>query len=171
MQRKKAFIITGPESSGSVYISRIISWVVNKDKVYGDWNGYGMNGRVGDKIVCLHRSQPFGKDKRFFSLSEFESLLNGYDIYFIIATRDGSISNRSKKKRFKHTVEEMKAHRVRSKKIIKEILESKHRSFIWNYETFMYLQEVYLKELYEFLGTKKRFSPGDIRDANIKYLK
>jgi len=171
MKNKKAYIITGPESSGSVYISKIISWVVDKDKAYGDCDGYGMNGKVGDKIVCLHRSQPFGKDKRFFSLSEFESLFKGYDIYFIVTTRDGSISNRSKKKRFKHTIKEMKTHRAKSKKIIKEILESEHKSFIWNYETFMYLQKVYLNELYNFLGTKKSFPLNDIKDANIKYLK
>jgi len=38
---KKAYIITGPESSGSVYISKIIAYVLGETKDINEWSGYG----------------------------------------------------------------------------------------------------------------------------------
>ncbi len=38
---KKVFIITGPESSGSVFISKVIANYVGATKNINDWDGYG----------------------------------------------------------------------------------------------------------------------------------
>ena len=171
MTKKKAYIITGPESSGSVFISKVVSYVVGKDKVYGEWDGYGWNGELGDDIVCLHRSQPYISARKYCTLEDFKSTLPGYEIYFILTTRDNNIVSRSKISRFSRSANDLTHNRDMSRNILTSIIESGERSFIWNYETSIYLRDSYFRLLYEFLGATIDFIPQDLRDGNHKHIK
>ena len=55
---KKAFIITGPESSGSRFIAKIIAYVVGATKNIDDWKGHDQCNSCLPNIIVLHKSQP-----------------------------------------------------------------------------------------------------------------
>jgi len=166
---KKAFVITGPESSGSVYISKIIAHVVGKSS-FGDWPGYGLCGQIGDDIVVLHRSQPFMEWNKYFTLDQFKEMFDGYQIYFICTTRDITISNISKVNRFGRNQQACAENLQKSRSIVAEILANQELSIIWSYETFIYLGPAYLEILYRFLNVRSNFYPDNIIDGNTKYL-
>ena len=52
---KKAFIITVPPSTGSVFISKIIAYAVGATKNIDDWNGYAYCNSILPNIKILHR--------------------------------------------------------------------------------------------------------------------
>ncbi len=163
INNKKAFIITGQESSGSVFISRVIAFALGVDSRYGGWSGYGYCGKLGDDIIVHHRSQPSDRPPQFFSLNDFQTLFEGYELYFIITTRDINIIQKSKKKRFGYDFNSSSKHRQIAKKILKDIME--HEKFlIWNYETMIFLGYPYFKQLYDFLGVNSTFITPDIVD-------
>ena len=167
---KKAYIITGPESSGSVFIAQVIAHVTGKDHSYKDWSGYRWNGNVGDDLVIVHLSQPAGEDHdEFFPLSWFQETLKDYTRYFIITTRDVTIIKESKKHRFRCSSKKAKEHENLSRKILSEILANE-KCFIWNFETENYLKEAYFQLLYDFLEIDSSFFPQDLYDANKKYI-
>jgi hypothetical protein len=167
-EAKKAFIIIGPGATGSVFISKIISYVVGKSKKFGDWDGYGQLGKVGDEIICIHKSQPSGLkgEMVFASIEKIKEKLIGYELYFIITTRDMSCSLASQISR---KFPAKKGHYIKSKEILSKVIQNE-RFFIWNYETFVYLKEVYLYLLYNFLEVSSDFVPGEIKDGNKKYF-
>lgn len=167
---KRAYIITGPESSGSQFISRVISYVVGKDKRYKSWSGEGFNGQACDDIIVLHKSQPYSSEGKYLSLKDFEYMFKGYKKYFIITTRDKNIIDLSKKRRFcKKDKKQLEMEFFRSRKLLGEIIE-KRPCFIWSYETFLYLGQPYLKKLYEFLEVDSDFFPSDVFNGNKKYI-
>jgi hypothetical protein len=166
---KKAYIVTGPESSGSVLIAQVIAYVLGKDSFYKQWSGYEINGEIGDELVIMHTSQPFHMPSRFRTLSEFRELLDGYDLCFIITTRDINIVKKSKKHRFGYSDSETETHQKISKKILDEIIQ-KEKFFIWNYETQIFLRESYYRLLYDFIQVKSDFFPKDLFDGNEKYM-
>lgn len=168
-QEKRAYIITGPESSGSRFIARVISYVVGKDRHYRDWDGYKINGKIGDDLLVIHLSQPSGP-MQFHSLNRFKEMLSGYSLYFIITTRDQNIIQRSKIKNHHNSAETAKAHKIKSQQILGEILQNE-QCFIWNFETQIYLEKVYFQKLYDFLQISSDFFPPDLLDANKKYMK
>jgi hypothetical protein len=167
---KRAYIITGPESSGSVFVSQVISYVVGKDAVYKQWSGYGMNGSLGDDLIILHLSQPFLTPPQFCNLAKFREWFSGYDLYFIVTTRDIDIVKKSKRHRFGRSKSAANIHQDHSREILEEILRNE-KSFIWNYETQVYLGKVYYQLLYDFLQVKTDFFPTDLYNANKKYIK
>jgi hypothetical protein len=178
---KKAYIITGPESSGSVYISKIIAYVLGETKDMNEWGGYGFckKQKIDENtinetndIIILHRSQPYLQHDKYCDLNEFKELFKDYELFFILCTRYHVISNHSKKHRFQRTEEELVDNYDISKKILTEITK-KERFFIWNYETMLYLNESYFDLLYNFLeiNTENRYYPTDIFDGNSKYIK
>lgn len=164
---KKAYIITGPESSGSVFIARVIAHVVGKDVQYKAWEGYKWNGKIGDDLVILHLSQPAGKE--FFDLAWFQKTFADYDRYFILTTRDVNVIKSSKKQRFKKSEKKAVLDQEKSKAILADIIQNE-KYFIWNYETQIYLKESYFQSLYHFLGITSDFFPPDLSDANAKHL-
>lgn len=95
---KKIFIITGPESSGSVFISQVIANYVGATKNIDDWNGYGYCKSLKPNIKILHRSQPFQSENKYFTLKQFKEEFKGMELYFILTTRYHEFSNLSKKK-------------------------------------------------------------------------
>lgn len=169
---KRAYIVTGPESSGSILISKIITHVLGIGD-YGTYDGHGFCGKLGDDIILLHRSQPFGygDNIRFFDLNEFRILLKGYQLTFIVTSRDRNIIEHSKTRRFNREYPRLKEHYQRSREIVREIFKSKYACFVWSYETFMYYRKDYLHELYTFLNIKSDYIPHDIIDANKKYIR
>lgn len=171
---KKAFIITGPESSGSTFISQVIAKSLKQIKSLNEWNGRQFcnnklpNKDEKDDIIILHRSQPFGNEN-YFTYNNFKRLFKGYEMNFIICTRYIEISNLSKKSRFNRTDNEINKSIIKSREIIKDICKNE-KYFIWNYETMNYLQELYFDMLYEFLNVKCNYYPNNIFDGNKKYV-
>ncbi len=92
------------------------------------------------------------------------------DLYFIVTTRYAEFSNLSKKTRFKRSEKDINNNMLQSKLILSEIIKSNEKYFIWNYETMLYLNEVYFDLLYDFVeGINKHYS--NVKDGNIKYIK
>ena len=98
---KRLVIILGFESSGSVFCGRVISYVLDKCSRFGEWKGYGWNGNIGDDLVIIHRSMPYGRKKKWMEeLLEEISDMKNYSKEFIICTRDLNISKISRISRF-----------------------------------------------------------------------
>lgn len=167
---KKAYIVVGPECSGSVFISQVIAYVVGKDKVYKQHSAEFMNGEVGDDIVVLHCSLPTFNNHVFYDRAYFKKKFVGYDVYYILTTRDHNISATSKIRRFKESRGEVFKHEKRAREIMGEILINE-RAFVWSYETMVLLKESYFQKLYDFLDVDSNFFPLDLKDANSKYFK
>ena len=164
---KKAYIITGPESSGSAFISRVIAYVVGKDSQYRQWSGFGLNGKIEDSTVILHRSQPTGLlEQKFTTKQEFHDMFPDYQLYFIITTRDQTIQNLSAERRFNRTPELLQT----AQKIVADLLATEN-CFIWSYETQQFLKQAYFLQLYKFLEIKSDFYPYDLKDANKPYIR
>ncbi|MCH9630554.1 MAG: hypothetical protein S4CHLAM37_05550 [Chlamydiia bacterium] len=162
---KKAYIITGTESSGSMFISRVIAYVLGLSE---SWEGYGMLGKPGDQTVVVHRSIPYDSGS-FMALNDYKKLLEDYKFYFIVCTRDMKISCLSAKRRFKRSASEVQSHHLKAKEILSEIL-NKEEAFIWSYETQLLLKEAYYQKLYEFLEVESDYLPPHLFDANDKYI-
>ena len=59
---------------------------------------------------------------------------------------------------------------LQSKLILSEIIKSNEKYFIWNYETMLYLNEVYFDLLYDFVEGINKHYPK-LKDGNINYMK
>ncbi len=178
MKRKCVFVI-GPEGSGSTLIAKLISTALNNT---ADWNGRGFNccnevacdketGYVKphkdvEHLVC-HRSLPFMYDPLWPPVEEWR---NEYDAYFVICTRDINISKLSIIKRFGRKAATIDEHHNKARAIITNLLQTHQNSFVWSYESFMFLREAYFKRLLHFLGQESNYFPEFLNDANLKYL-
>jgi len=170
LKHKKAYIITGLESTGSVFISQVIAYVVGNDVNYKQWSGYGLNGQIDDDIVVLHRSQPYGR-LNFLTREDAHDLFPNHELYFIICTRDLTIESLSIKRRFNRSEKEIsQIIRPTAKKILQDIIQNE-KYLIWNYETQQFLKETYFQILYDFLEVESDFIPPNLYDANKKYIK
>ncbi|NHJ47087.1 MAG: hypothetical protein FK733_04795 [Asgard group archaeon] len=165
----KIVFVIGPESSGSMLIAKIIAHVLDIKK-HGEWGGGAWAIPENEKFTnnVLHRSLPYDKDAKFPNVDEWIDKYKDNDIYFVLTTRDQTIIDLSKKRRFNRR-KESKEHRKISREILSKVLNSQCKSLIWSYETFIYLQYDYLKLLYDFLGVQSDFNP-DIYDGNRKYI-
>lgn len=161
---KQGYIITGAESTGSVFISKCIS----KSMGYDSWDGYNLY-EPSHEIKFLHRSQPWGESQQYSDYKQLSKMFIGYDCKYIICTRDITFSNLSKHKRFNRTNQEMERDHGVCKSIISNIITSGEKHFIWSYETMVYLGDVYFDLLYDFLEVKScdRNYP-DVINGNIK---
>lgn len=168
--KKIAYIITGPESSGSVFISRVIAHVIGATKNVNDWKGYGYCNSILPNVRVLHRSIPYCISEKYSTLSDLKKEFSGYKLYFIVTTRYHIISNLSKRERFGKNNEQIKNNLILSKQIVSEIIKSDEEYFIWNYETMLYLGRAYFDLLYKFLKVNTTFYPL-LKDGNLKYLK
>jgi len=162
MKNKCVFVI-GPESSGSMLIARICSHVLNIQR-YGEWNGVAWSDK-GSHKVC-HRSLPYGNPPQYPDIKRWVSENEkDYDLYFILTTRDITISEISRFNRWSKPIEQSQLESAKAKEIIATVINAGHSFFIWSYETFMYLEGSYLDILYQFLGVKSDFIP-ELIDAN-----
>lgn len=167
---KKLLIITGFESSGSVFTARVASFVMKKCSKFGDWNGYGWNGKKGDDLIIIHRSMPYGrKFKKWFNNLEQETKgMDDYTKSYVICTRDLTISKLSRIKRFSGSLLSYKKDDLQAKNIFKKIMREE-KSFVFSFESAVALGDAYYETLYKWLGKESDFSPP-IFDANEPYF-
>lgn len=163
----KCVFCIGPESSGSILIAKICSHVLNIEP-YGEWNGNHLSTNGTDKVY--HRSLPYGVQPQFPNVFQWIQDNHDYKRYFILCTRDINISHISRLNRWEKPLTQSQYESSIAKKIMTNIIMSQENHFIWSYETFMYLQEVYLQSLYKWLDVKSTFVPKLI-DGNRKYIK
>jgi hypothetical protein len=93
------------------------------------------------------------------------------DLYFVLTTRYYAFSNISKRNRFNRTNEDIANNSKESRLILSEIIKSSEKYFIWNYETMLYLKDVYFDLLYKFIESDSKYYPQNVVDGNIKYVK
>ncbi len=179
MEKKKCIFVIGPESSGSTLLAQIISAALNGDQ---EWSGRGFNccnkGKCDadngymfpheevEHLVC-HRSMPFLQEAVWPPIEKWKE---HYDATFVISTRDTTISKLSVVNRFNRSPETVEAHQERARKDITQLLKEDSKTFLFSYETFMYLGDAYIQELYQFLGIKSDYMPESLRDGNLKYV-
>lgn len=175
---KKCIFVVGLEGSGSTFIAKVISKALGNKS---NWNGRGFNCcndafcdkesgfRLPHKqvknLVC-HRSFPF-HDK----WPDVKKWIQWYDCYFVICTRDKTISEKSRVLKHNKTLEEARKQTGKAIKLIKYIINSDQKYFLWSYEAFMLLEDEYTKMLSGFLGIKTENIKLHLRDANVKYIK
>jgi len=163
MIMNKCIFVIGPESSGSKLIARVCAHVLNAAN-YEDWNGSGWCGAEGN-MVC-HRSLPFNIPPEYPDIDGWiKKYSQHYNIYFILTTRDITISEMSRNRRWQKPFDQLEEETQEARKIMSRILNSDHNYFIWSYETFMFFKLDYLKKLYHFLGVKSIFIP-ELMDGN-----
>ena len=142
MGHKKPVIVMGPEGSGSKLIAKICARALNLPH------------------AVMHHSLP-----RFFrpSWADPAALVaeheGEFDIYFVLTTRDITLSEMSRMERFGRTKEQCQEHSERAKEIMSKVIRDGHKHFVWSYETFMFLGKLYLDALYQFLGVESDFIP------------
>lgn len=163
----KCVFVIGPESSGSKLVAKICSHVLGVEE-YGAWDGSAWSDR-GEHKVC-HRSLPYSDPPQYPDILKWIKE-NGekYQLFFVITTRDITISEISRSQRWSKPFAQSDKESQQARQIIASVLDQPLPSFIWSYETFMYLQEIYLKSLYKFLGVDSEFVPTLI-DGNINKI-
>ncbi len=168
---KKAYVVLGFEGSGSVFIAKVISYVVGSCKNFEDWNGYGFNKKIGEDNLVLHRSIPFMRPKKWHDdPREIEDILKIYEeIRYVIVTRDLSASMLSRVSRFGGSIDSYKKDNIRAANFFAKIIKNK-KTFIWSYETMVSLGSAYFELLYDWLLIKSIFFPK-VYDSNKKYIK
>jgi len=170
----RAYIVTGPASTGSVFISKVIAQacgLTHKAKCgnLGYTLGLKPYGCAGKNTLLLHISQPYRSKYLYCDLKGFRSALEGYDLKFVLTTRDRTIIDESKVARFPWAQEANKHNYEKSKEILRDIIRNE-KYFIWSYETMIYLDSVYFDLLYEFLEISPPLYPDNIKDGNKKYI-
>ena len=166
---KNALVILGYESSGSVFISKVVSHVLGKCNFFGEWNGYGFNGEIGDQLVILHRSIPYGRPKRWHdNPKEIKKIFGDYELRFIICTRDPTISQLSRIRRFGGSSSDYFDDTSRATSLFAKVIR-KYPFYIWNFETMLTLGTSYFDDLYKWLNIESDFYPN-VKDANRPYI-
>ena len=165
--KNKCVFTIGPESTGSMLVAKIIADVLGVER-YGQWNGVGWIDK-GTNKVC-HRSLPFNIPPQYPNIEQWiSSNQESYDIFFVLTTRDITLSEKSRINRFGKNLHQVGLESIQAKNRILDLLNSEQKCFIFSYETFMYLELGYLKELYRFLDVESEFIPTLI-DGNRKKL-
>jgi hypothetical protein len=173
MDGKVAIIVTGPECSGSTYIAQILAYCMNLDPTFQGWDGRGQIGALGDRYIVLHRSQP-NRVHGFIPLVQFETMFPGYELKFILCTRDRTVSAMSNLARRGKDAEVQASEEAQALRIMLDIMNSHHRFHIWNYETFMFLKSAYLNVLFtSFIRPMRQIGidESNIIDGNVKFIK
>lgn len=166
--KKKCVFVIGPESTGSKLIGKICSHALDIEN-FGDWNGSGWSN--SDQHKVCHRSLPYGKKCHFPVISEWIAEYgDDYDIYFVLTTRDITISQFSRYQRWKKLSKQSTQESETAKNIMLSVMSGEQPHFIWSYESFMFLGAPYLQTLYQFLGIESDFSP-ELYDANVNKVK
>ena len=173
--KRKIIIITGREGTGSTFISKTLyNGISNKL----DWSGSGLSSDSikekiiinNQEIILFHKTQPCNTVDYFTELGDFKNKYKNDDIYFIITTRYNIITNITNSNRFNRTELQNQDNSKKCKEILGDIIKTE-KYFIWNYETMLFLKEVYFETLYKFLELDLNYIPNKIEDGNLKYIK
>jgi len=164
----KCVFVVGPESTGSKLISRILADALGVVQ-YSQWDGTGCVDNGKDKLC--HRSLPYGIPPRYPDIADWiNKHRDDYELFFVITTRDITLSETSRIKRFPKNLGQVRRETKHAKMIISELLKSNNKCYIFSYETFMFLQIDYLRKLYEFLGIDSTFIP-ELIDGNVRRIR
>lgn len=171
--KNKCVIVIGPESSGTLFISRIIVHAlgIRNSVAEAKFGNYGSLENDTDRVY--HISLPTSPKAVFMDIAEIiEADRKQFkEVYVVICTRDITISEKSRLKRMTfRTSKDVKLHSEKARIIINGIMENFDNWFLWSYETFMFLQNAYLEKLYKFIGVNGKFE-FLIEDGNKKYIK
>jgi hypothetical protein len=179
MDKKDGIFIIGPESTGSTYVAKIIA----SNLGFEDWNGRGFNCcddafcDIGngflhpctavDPIVC-HRSLPFGGHLHQPPIEDWKAT---YNCRFVICTRDISISESSRHNRFGKSLQQCQQESEEARVRLQRLMQAEEEStFVFSFESMLYLQVDYLRRLFDFLEIELMNPPTDIRNENRKYV-
>ena len=168
---KSAYVVCGPESSGSVFIAQVLSYAIGSCSQYKDYSGYGYNMQARNNGLVLHRSIPFQRPKCWQDslLEEVDQFKNEYEnINFILTTRYTEITLLSKMRRFGGDLSTAREDIVKALPFFQSLAKEKS-TFIWNYETMLLLGDAYFSRLYDHFGIDSQFYP-ETYDGNITYL-
>ena len=168
---KNCWIICGPESSGSVFIAKTLSFAIGHCDFFGQYSGYGYNSNTHCENLVLHRSLPHMRPKKYQDslLSEVETFSKKYQkVNYILTTRDKNCSIESKIRRFGGDAKEaMEDYEITS--TFFEKLVNDDNCFIWNYESMILLGKPYFYKMYRHFGIKSDFTP-EVYDGNAPYI-
>ena len=168
---KNSWIICGPESSGSVFVAKIISFVTGHCDFFGQYSGYGYNSDIPCENLVLHRSLPYMRPKRFQDslLEEIAAFSEKYErVNYILTTRGKNCSIQSKIQRFGGSIKEAEEDYAIASPFF-ESLVNDDNCFIWNYESMLLLGKPYFLRMYRFFGIESDFVP-EIYDGNAPYI-
>lgn len=178
--KQQCIFITGPESSGSTLVARIVSQALGNPS----WSGRGFNccdngqcdadnGYIKpcittEPLIC-HRSLPF---KHFWPpIEDWKTIYKGK---YIICTRDKTISRNSQLGRFDWKSDDLlQQEEQQVSNIIEDLISDADTPFfIWSYETYILLGKPYLFMLADFLDIpRERFEQTEPpRNENKKYI-
>ena len=167
-QKKKIVFVIGQESSGSRLVARACAHSLD---IIGfeDWKAVGWTH--SEKASVCHRSLPFGTPSKFPDIRRWLKKYCQEELYFVITTRDVTLSDYSKMEVFGKPFEQVMAERNKVREIIAQVMESGHPYTFVSYETLMFLGKPYWGELYAFLD----ISPANqifpaLLDANAKRI-
>lgn len=177
-RNKKLVIVIGAESSGNRLIFKTLKdaggYADDETKMSAWWGNPKSIECDVERITF--RSLPHGgvnNGRRFVDPVLFgeRALRVGYDVRFVLTTRDSNIVEKSKLRvhtlgNAKMVTEEMN----KTRKVIGHLIDAHgERCFLWSYETFMFLRDDYLRALYRWLGVGAVGFP-ELIDGNVKYL-
>lgn len=165
------WLICGPESSGSVFVAKTISYAVGHCETFGDYSGYGKNNITNCENLVWHQSIPSMRPKKF--ADDIEEQINSYkekykNINIIFTTRDKNISMASKMRRFGDNKSEAENDFRLSKDFFSK-LASDPKVFIWNYEAMVLIGDAYFMRMYNHFGIQSSFVPI-VKDGNKHYI-
>ncbi len=169
---KNAWVICGPESSGSVLIAQVISFAAGHCDFYGQYSGHGFNSDSACENRVLHRSLPYKRPKRFqdFLIEEIATFAEQYErVNYVLTTRDKTCSLLSKVRRFGGSIKEAEEDYAMAAPFFQK-LANDDNCFIWNYESMLLLGKPYFLRMYRFFDIESDFVP-DIYDGNVPYIK
>lgn len=155
-------MVIGPECSGSKLIARICAHVLGIQT----YESFGGHDFINEKHKVCHRSLPFSIPPQYPNIEDWITRNEtSFELFFILTTRDISISELSRVRRFNKSIKQVRKESDDAKTIMISLLKSQPNCFIWSYETFMFLRMAYLQKLYQFLGVQSDFIP-EIIDGN-----
>ncbi len=171
MKYRNCWIVCGPESSGSSFLAKTLSYAIGKCSYPGEYSGYAYNNSYICENFVLHRSIPYGRPKHWAEnlLHEIDSFKYKFEkVNFILTTRDRNISTLSKIKRFNENANEAQEDFKKASSFFHELTMDLN-TYIWSYESMILLGDSYFKRMYKFFNIKSDYIPN-IYDGNEPYI-
>lgn len=169
MTRDKTIIVVGPEATGSRFCAKLAAHALGV-ALFGEWDGFRFAPDSGEQFkyingsAVLHRSIPSKGDNNYV-IEPTRFIEGADDIRFIFTTRDKSITSINRG----YSKAEQERWIDENKKVIKSVIQRNVPYMFFSYETFMLYPDIYVKELYSFIGCECDYVP-DIIDGNPKYM-
>ena len=166
-----AWVVCGPESSGSAFLAKTLSFALKKCSFFGEYSGYGYNSNTSCENLVLHHSIPYMRPRKWDTdlmqeVSRFSPQFRR--VNYVLTTRCKQISILSKCRRFGDTMHAANDDYQKSIPFFQSLTENPS-TFIWNYETMVLPKGSYFKRLYLHFGIDSNFVPA-IKDDNAPYF-